>query len=231
MKEKTRSKEEWKRLVGEYRESGKSLQEWCSERGINRSTMSNHTPLYPQAKNPQNVHRSEGEWIALIHEQRNSGKSRERWCDENNINHKSMGSAVKRYASRLENINNGHEIRESKPRNEEEISGEPSVKSDKPCCIGEQFYEYTEGVRNAKQTTKPSWIEIGIETEVNPEEAGQLEELVLRSKTSEHHKPQGEVEEKKSKIRIRCGKLEIEADDGYPSSHLENLIGKLAMVC
>ena len=225
MKQKTRSKEEWRKLVGEYRESGKSLREWCSERGINQSTMSNHTPLYPQAKNPQNIHRSEGEWIALIQEQSNSGKSRERWCDENNINHKSMGSAVKRYASRLENINNGHEMHESKPRNEEEIFGEPSIKSGKPGCMGEQFCERTEGVRNAEQTTKPSWIEIGIETEMNPEES------VLRSKTSEYYKPQVEVEEKKSKIRIRCGKLEIEADDDYPSSHLENLIGKLATVC
>jgi len=202
MKQKTRSKEEWKKLVGEYRESGKSLREWCSERGINQSTMSNHTPLYPRASNPQNVHRSEGEWIALIHEQRTSGKSRERWCYENNINHKSMGSAVKRYASRLENIDNSQEIIESKPQ---EISNETS--NDNTCHRAEQFCEHTEDVRNTGQTTSPSWIEIGLE--------------------AERDKPQAKVEtrEKKSKIIIRCSKLEIEADSDYPSSHLENLIG------
>jgi len=231
MKQKTRSKEEWKRLVGEYRESGKSLREWCSERGINQSTMSNHTPLYPHTKKPQNVHRSEGEWIALIQEQRNSGKSRERWCDENNINHKSMGSAVKRYASRLENINNRQEICESKPLNNKEIFGEPFLKSDNPNCRAEQFCEQTKGVRNAEQTAKPSWIEIGIDEEMNREEVERLEEPVLISKIPDRHKPQAEAHEKKSKIRIRCGKLEIEADDGYPSSHLENLIGRLAAVC
>ncbi|MCL2412405.1 MAG: hypothetical protein FWC97_12275, partial [Treponema sp.] len=172
---------------------------------------------------------------ALIQEQRNSGKSRERWCDENNINHKSMGSAVKRYANRLENINNRQEICESKPLNNKEIFGEPFLKSDNPNCRAEQFCEQTKGVRNAEQTTKPSWIEIGIESEMNQEKAYRLEEPDSRertqrvcemiSKTSEHHKPQAEIEEKKSKIKIRFGKLEIEADDGYPSSHLENLIG------
>ena len=229
MKQKTRSKEEWKRLVCEYRESGKSLREWCGERGINPSTMSNHTPLYPSAKKPQNVHRSEGEWIALIQEQRNSGKSRERWCDENNINHKSMGSAVKRYANRIEDINNRNEMLENKTRNKK-IPGEASVKIDTPGCKTGQLVE---------SMTNPSWVEIGIETEMNPEEAGRLEAPVLlrtealfpACKTSERPKHQAEVEEKKSKIRIRCGKLEIEADDDYPSSHLENLIGKLVAVC
>jgi len=187
MKQKTRSKEEWKRLVGEYRESGKSLREWCSERGINQKTMSNHTPLYPRANNPQNVHRSEGEWLALIQEQRTSGKSRERWCNENNINHKSMGSAEKRYASQLENISIGHEILESDTRNRE-ITNEPFVKSE-----------------------TPGWIEIGVD--------------------AKQHNPQVVVQEKKSKIRIRCGKLEIEADADYPLSHLENLIEKLVVAC
>ena len=42
-----RTKEEWLKLVEEYRKSGQVLAQWCEEHGINRKTMSGYTHMKP----------------------------------------------------------------------------------------------------------------------------------------------------------------------------------------
>jgi hypothetical protein len=188
MKQKVRSKEEWKKLVNEYRASGKSLRVWCSENGINEKTMSNYTPLYPRLDKPRNAQRSDNEWIELIKKQRASGKSRENWCRENNINHKSMGSAETRYAGQLEEI----------MRRQDSCNGDGDI-------IVE--IDKSHEIENALNMDSPRWVEVNVK-----------DELPMQQRAV------GGGEKEISKITIRCGKLEIEADANYPPTHLESLI-------
>jgi len=150
--------------------------------------MSNHTPLYPRTENPRNAQRSDSEWMALIQEQRISGKSRENWCRENNINHKSMGSAEKRYASRLEDIM----VRQDSYGRDGDNTG---------------VIDETHKIEGVQKNDSQGWVEVGIKSELPMPQMAEAS-----------------VGKEASRIIIRCGKLEIEADENYPPTHLEILI-------
>lgn len=185
-----RTKEEWEKLVREYRDSGKSLKVWCDENGVNHHTMSSYTTLIPRF----HAQRSNQEWMSLILEQKASGISREQWCRENDVKSSAMHSAEKRLREKLGAAN----MREQKKIGE----------SDKP--------DSTQNAMHQKENAE--WIEIGIAGEIKPDPVLMVDVAEPEANTI-------------SKIKIRCGKLEIEADADYPSGHLENLIGKLAAVC
>lgn len=208
---KQRKKADWEQLVREYRNSGKSLRVWCDENGINHKTMCGYTHLVPA----HNAKRSEKEWIDLINEKQASGMSREGWCRENEINPNSMLSAEKRLKTKL---NSDSDMKES-------IDESRQMNTDiTPCII----------------SAESKWIEVNIDESPESELPAKRRHLPTTAipATSSH----GDIlikEENKSKetvlsyskIVIRCGKLVIEADAGYPSECLENFIGKLAAVC
>jgi len=98
-----RTKAEWAALVAEYRQSGKTMKSFCGERGINVKTFGNHAhkrqimeglPKGPYRK--ETGGRSSEEWLALITEQKASGKKRSAWCREHGIRPDAMTKAERR---------------------------------------------------------------------------------------------------------------------------------------
>lgn len=210
-----RTKAEWTELVKEYRCSGKSLKDWCSEKEINYKTMCGNTHLVPS----QSAKRSEQEWISLISKHRASGMSRESWCREHEINSSTMISAENRLKSKLDAAvqilpQSPHELKTA-------TKNGPMQKR--------TVVEYRSSAEDTKDKREATimgsdsrWIEVGMEDS-------------QESKTpvpAEKDAPQKEHPNlSDSKIVIRCGKLTIETDASYPLENLENLIGKLALVC
>lgn len=220
-----RTSAEWEELVREYRSSGKSLREWCEENEINYKTMSGHTYLVPS----RSSQRSDKKWIDLINEQRSSGMSRGGWCRERGINPKSMESAEKRINMKINSDNSS---------SEKQLFANVSVNMQEHDSTNEN--NQMNNVSELRSDfVEPKWIEVNIgeppKSELSPK-TSHLPANILATDSfddaekNEEKKPQS-VKLSDSKIMIRCGKLTIEADAGYPAEHLENLIGKLAMVC
>jgi hypothetical protein len=231
---KQRTKTDWEKLVREYRSSGKSLRVWCDENGINYKTMCGYTHLVPA----HNEKRTEKEWIDLISKKQASGMTREGWCRENGVNPNSMLSAEKRLKAKLDS-GNTVSAKQLPTRTQEK---EPIEESQKTNTDVESHTDYANpkwaGRSPGGELLAPAtWIEIGIGEPPKPT-------LSPESRSFSNIRPSDSFDDEKikdckdkksklfdSKIMIRCGKLTIEADAGYPSEHLENLIGRLAAVC
>ena len=225
---KQRTKTDWEKLVREYRGSGKPLRVWCDENGINYKTMCGHTHLVPA----HNEKRTEKEWTDLISKKQASGMTREGWCRENGVNPNSMLSAEKRLRAKSDSgIAVSAKQLPMRTREEEPIEESQKTNTDyanpkwagrSPC--GELLAPAT-------------WIEIGIGEPPKPALPPESRDFSnIRPSDSFDDEIIKDCKDKKSKrfdskIMIRCGKLTIEADAGYPVEHLENLIGRLVAAC
>jgi len=240
-----RTKEEWIEIVREYRRSGKTLKEWCAVVGVNYKTMSSYLHFVPSKKTA----RSDQEWIDLFMQQRFSGLGITAWCNENGINPNAMSSAKKRLGSKLEaafgvleeepeakDANLGEQVSSNESR---EVTHD--FKEDRACWVEVQLSESC-GIDTAMsiQADAPKAFAKCEATVVCDESDQNLAEKHKRSaceseeatfslpNKSDSASPNNHIQN--SKIIIRYGKLEMEADAGYPLGHLENLIGKLVVV-
>lgn len=198
-----RTKEEWAELVIAYRKSGKPLKEWCKENNINYKTMSGNTHLIPS----QNATRSDKEWCELIKEQKASGMSRSRWCKEKGIVQTTMITAEKRLSMRMEAVCKKEEVK---------------VETDFPEVEVNELHAEDSSL----QKEMAQWIEVGV-NEMLEENVSQM--IIAKEEEKGDHLFR-EID-RSSKIIIRSGSIEIEADAGYPFVHLEQLIGKLVKLC
>jgi len=231
---KQRTKADWEKLVREYRGSGKSLRVWCDENGINYKTMCGHTHLVPA----HNAKRTEKEWIDLISKKRESGMSREGWCRENGVNPNSMLSAEKRLNAK-QHLDNTASAKQPSMRTQEK---EPAEDSSQINTDAETYPDYDNSKGNEHSPgcevfSPAAWIEINTVEPPNPTLRSESRDFsnILPSDSFDDEiiKDGGHKKSRlyDSKIMICCGKLTIEADAGYPSEHLENLIGKLMAAC
>lgn len=223
MKQRTRA--DWEKLVREYRSSGKPLKVWCDENGINYKTMCGHTHLVPA----HNAKRTEKEWLDLISQKQASGMSREGWCRENGVNPNSMLSAEKRLREKMD-LDNTSAKQMAKRTQEKELTEDSNqinteMESCTDCANPKRAGRSSDGELPAPAT----WIEIGIDEPPKPTSPAESREFSsIRPSDSfddeiiSKHKKSGLYD---AKVMIRCGKLTIKADAGYPSEHLENLIG------
>lgn len=229
---KQRTKSDWEKLVREYRSSGKSLRVWCDENGVNYKTMCGHTHLVPA----HNEKRTEKEWIGLISKKQASGMTREGWCRENGVNPNSMLSAEKRINAKLDSGNTASSKQSPAiAQGEEAIEESKQINTSTPPHTDYANPKWAGRSPDGELLAPATWIEIGIGEPQKPTLSPESSDFSnIRPSDSFDGKIIKDVKKSEllgSKIMIRCGKLTIEADAGYPSEHLENLIGKLAAIC
>ena len=79
------NREYWKKKILEYKESGKSLVEWCREQGVSYRTY--HYWVNRLSKDYGKVPGTRSNyWYNLIQEYKNSDKTVKEWCDEHGVN-------------------------------------------------------------------------------------------------------------------------------------------------
>jgi len=252
MRQKTRTKAEWEELIKECRSSGKSMREWCAEKGINYKTMCGNTYLVPS----RTVNRSDYEWIELMKRQQSSGMSQAGWCRDNKINSSAMTSATERIKLKL-GIGFSSVLTSEKTYEQALAEASAMNRKEAECkktgtenIISELQSKEGGGRRESKesQTSGVFSTYAAEESELPNENESKWVSVFLPSKESggiQSPYPKDvslEVietvnEENKGKntqhpqITIKCGKLTIETYAGCPPEHLVNLIGKLAEAC
>ena len=231
-----RTKEEWLKLVEEYRKSGQVLSRWCEEHGINHKTMSGYTHMKPALS----TKRSEQEWIMLIAKQKASEMSREGWCRENNINPNSMLSAEKRLnAKRAADIETESRVLANKKQASNELDKgklkwiEVNAVSSSESTVGFNAVSPVESRNSELGTTLLTESEDS--SDAAPSSDAKAEVMQAQKPSSVPAREPADAthpvfpQEKLLRpiVLIRSNGIEIEADADYPVGHLTALIGGL----
>jgi lambda repressor-like predicted transcriptional regulator len=99
-----RTKEEWTKIVEEFKDSGQTMTAFCAEHGINMKTLGNHVYRDRAGVEEPVKKRSLKEWGALIEAQRDSGMTMADWCRQHGITPDTMRTAAKRIKASAESI-------------------------------------------------------------------------------------------------------------------------------
>lgn len=231
MRRRTRTKAEWEELVREYRESGVSLKEWCSEKGINYKTMCGNTYLVPQRSSK----RGDQEWVELIKKQQMSGMSQSGWCKQHKINPSTMASAIERLKIKFGDdfLNKSLSIKT--------VNSTPTVENDNAKIAVSYPDVLVDTVIDAENNIPSNglkWVKVDVDDSLELKNQQEVQTISNRNEAIKKQQtlsvdeiPMGKETHTHPQIIIKCGKLIIEADATYPSEHLETLIGRLIAAC